>query len=234
MIYFDHLPLDESIIKALNVLTIDYVFQPIYLPDGKTIFSREALMRPVDVTVTELIQSYMNIDQLHVLEVATFFGAMQAYQLRGYTERLNINSFPSEYFTPDEMDAFGEYFGDAKGIGIIEILEYPRLDAEVAKIKMDAIQTQELDIAIDDFGTGHNDMDAVQLYDPRIVKLDRCLISDIDKDLSKQENVQALILKFHNQGRLVVAEGVETKREFEYLVGLGIDLFQGYYLAMPQ
>lgn len=234
MIYFDHLPLDESIIKALSVLTIDYVFQPIYLPDGKTIFAREALMRPVDVTVTELIQSYMNIDQLHVLEVATFFGAMQAYQLRGYTERLSINSFPTELFTPAEAQAFNEYFGDSRGIGIVEILEYPRLDPRVAKIKMDAVQAQDLDIALDDFGAGHNDMEAVKMYDPQIVKLDRALISDIDKDRTKQENVVALVLQFHDQGRLIVAEGVETKKEFDYLVGLGIDLFQGYYLAMPQ
>lgn len=34
-------------------------------------------------------------------------------------------------------------------------------------------------------------------------------------------------------GKLVVAEGVETKEEFDYLVGLGADLFQGYYLARP-
>lgn len=234
MIYFDHLPLDKSIIKALSVLTIDYVFQPIFLPDGKTIFSREALMRPQDVTVTELIQSYMNIDQLHVLEVATFFGAMQAYQLRGYTERLNVNSFPTELFTPDEVMAFSEYFGDASGIGIIEILEYPKLDPNVAKIKLDAVQAQNLDIALDDFGAGHNDMEAVKMYDPQIVKLDRALISDIDKNQMKQENVEALVLRFHDQGRLIVAEGVETRKEFEYLVGLGIDLFQGYYLAMPQ
>lgn len=234
MIYFDHLPLDKSILKALNVLTIDYVFQPIFQPDGKTIFAREALMRPADVTVTELIQSYMNIDQLHVLEVATFFGAMQAYQLRGYTERVTLNSFPTELFTPDEATAFDEYFGDARGVGIIEILEYPRLDPLAAKIKLAATTSKNLDIAIDDFGTGHNGMDAVEMYDPKIVKLDRVLISDIDKNQMKRENVEALVLQFHEQGRLVVAEGVETKKEFEYLVGLGIDLFQGYYLAMPK
>ena len=77
-------------------------------------------------------------------------------------------------------------------------------------------------------------MEAVKMYDPQIVKLDRALISDIDKNQMKQENVEALVLRFHDQGRLIVAEGVETRKEFEYLVGLGIDLFQGYYLAMPQ
>ena len=55
MIYFDELPLDSEILKALEKLKINYVFQPIFQADGKTVFAREALMRPVGLTVTELI-----------------------------------------------------------------------------------------------------------------------------------------------------------------------------------
>ena len=82
MIYFEDMPLDEDILKALGELSINYVFQSIFYPDGKTIFAREALMRPLNMTVTELIDKYTKEDKLHVLEVATFFGAMQEYQLR--------------------------------------------------------------------------------------------------------------------------------------------------------
>ena len=39
--------------------------------------------------------------------------------------------------------------------------------------------------------------------------------------------------EFHSRKIMVLAEGVEEKEEFEYLVRLGIDLFQGYYLARP-
>ena len=78
MIYYDHLPLDKNILEALGELSINYVFQPIFKADGKTIFAREALMRPTDKNVMELINEYMETDNLHVLEVATLFGAMQA------------------------------------------------------------------------------------------------------------------------------------------------------------
>lgn len=98
MIYFDDLPLDKDILVALGELRINYVFQPIFQADGKTIFAREALMRPVDMSVMELIEEYTKEDKLHVLEIATFFGAMQEYVLRGYTEHICLNSFPSEYF----------------------------------------------------------------------------------------------------------------------------------------
>ncbi len=233
MIYFDDLPLDKEILKALGELSINYVFQPIFLADGKTIFAREALMRPTEMTVMELIEEYTKRDKLHVLEVATFFGAMQEYQLRGYECRICMNSFPSEYFTMEESLAFDDYYGRLTGLGIIEILEYPYISEEAVARKRIATSAQELWISIDDFGTGINNMDVVDMYDTKIVKLDRHLISGIDHLPEKQENIKNLLRIFHDKGILVVAEGVEEKEEFEYLVGLGVDLFQGYYLARP-
>ena len=58
MIYYDHLPLDKEILDALSELSINYVFQPIFQADGKTTYAWEALMRPTDKTVTELIEEY--------------------------------------------------------------------------------------------------------------------------------------------------------------------------------
>lgn len=234
MIYFNDLPLDKEILNALSELRINYVFQPIFKRDGKTIYAREALMRPTDMTVQMLIEKYTQADKLHIIEIATFFGAMQEYQLRGYTEHLCLNSFPSECFTPKETKAFADYYGDINGIGIIEILEYPYISKYACKMKKGDTAAQRLKIAIDDFGTGHSNMELVNMYSPDIVKLDRHLISDIDKEPQKQNNVKALLNEFHSREMLVVAEGVERKEEFEYLVGIGADLFQGYYLARPE
>ncbi len=234
MIYFEDLPLEEDILKALGELSINYVFQSIFYPDGKTIFAREALMRPLNMTVTDLIEQYAREDKLHVLEVATFFGAMQEYQLRGYTDRVCFNSFPSEAFTPEESRVFSEYYGDQRGLGIIEILEYPRIEKELAKYKTSVIRSQDLWISVDDFGAGLNDYEVVEMYDPHMVKLDRDLLSDIDKNEEKQKNVNEILKKLHEKGIKVVAEGVETKGEFEWLVEAGADFFQGYYLHRPE
>ena len=184
-------------------------------------------------TLTELIEQYTKSDKLHILEMATFFGAMQEYQLRGYTEYVCLNSFPSECFTPEETKVFAEYYGDPRSVGIIEILEYPYISEFACRMKKGDTKGQRLKIAIDDFGTGLSNMDLVNMYSPDIVKLDRCLISDCDKDEEKQKNVKSLLEEFHSRGILVVAEGIERKEEFDYLAGIGIDLFQGYYLARP-
>ncbi len=234
MIYYDHLPLDKDILQALGELSINYVFQPIFKPDGKTIYAWEALMRPTDMTVTELIEEYGRRDKLHVLEVATFFGAMQAYFLRGYEQRVSINSFPSDCMRGEEADAFLEYFGEEiRGRMIIENLEYPYFSLEHWIEKQRSVRFMDNLLAVDDFGSGINDIERVDIMEPDIVKLDRELISGIDHDSEKQDNVRKLVFRFHSKDILVVAEGVEEKEEFDYLVGLGVDLYQGYYLARP-
>lgn len=234
MINFDHLPLHTDILKALRELSINYVFQPIYLSDGKTVYAWEALMRPTEMTVTDLIEDYSKKDKLHVLEVATFFGAMQAYFLRGYEERVAINSFPSDCMKQEEADVFLLHFGERiRGRMIIENLEYPYFSPEHWKEKSRSVRRMDNLLAADDFGIGLNNMELMEFMSPDIVKLDRELISGIDHISGKQENVKALVALFHSKDIMVVAEGIEEKEEFEYLRGLGVDLYQGYYLARP-
>ena len=234
MISFDHLPLDKDILKALRELSINYVFQPIFLPDGKTVFAWEALMRPTDMTVTDLIADYMKKDKLHVLEVATFFGAMQAFFLRGYEQKVAINSFPSDCMKQEEADAFLDLFGERiRNRMIIENLEYPYFSAERWKEKSRSVRYMDNLLAADDFGTGITNLELIEFMSPHIVKLDRELISGIDHMSEKQRKVKELVSLFHSKGIQVVAEGIEEKEEFEYLLGLGIDLYQGYYLARP-
>ena len=234
MICFDHLPLDSDILKALRELTINYVFQPIFLPDGKTVYAWEAFMRPEDMTITDLIAEYAKADKLHVLEVATFFGAMQAFFQRGYEQRVAINSFPCDCMRPEEAEVFLDYFGEKiRGRMIIESLEYPYFSSEHWDEKNRSVRRMDNLLAADDFGTGINDLDLVDHMSPHIVKLDRDLISGIDHIKEKQKQVKELLPIFHSKDILVVAEGIEEKEEFECLVALGVDLFQGYYLARP-
>lgn len=233
MIYYEDLPLDKEILKALGELQINYVFQPIFHKDGKTIYAREALMRPVGMNVLELIEEYTKQDKLHVLEVATFWGAAQEYFLRGYEEKISINSFPCECFSDEEAKVFIDYYGYDESILMIELLEYPRFSEEISLKKKELAEIGHSVLALDDYGSGFNDMQKVELLTPHVVKIDRALLSGIDTNEEKQKNCKKIIDEMHARNILVVAEGVETKEEFDYLVGIGADLFQGYYLAKP-
>ena len=165
--------------------------------------------------------------------MATFWGATQAYFLRGYKERLSLNSFPCECFSEEEVKVYRDYFGKDKNILIIESLEYPKFDLEKSLKKRKVADIGDSELALDDYGVGINDLNMVDIMNPHIIKIDRSLLSGINLDPEKQTNCKDIIDKMHAIGKLVVAEGVETKEEFDYLVGLGADLFQGYYLAKP-
>ncbi len=234
MIYFDDLPLSKDILEALSQLKIEYVFQPIFYPDGKTIYAREALMRPYDKSVTELIEEYTKDDKLHILEVATLFGATQAFILRGYEEILSINSFPCEIFSLEEVRAFIDYFGRDREAMILETLEYPSFDLRVAKTKRKIANISNNQIAIDDFGTGLNQFPIIEDTQPNIVKIDRSLITNIENDPSKRKHCLEIIETFHSKNLKVIAEGIETAAEFEIMKELGADFFQGFYLGMPE
>ena len=152
----------------------------------------------------DLIQEYMDADKLHILEVATFFGACQAYILRGYDERVSINSFPNEVFTEEEAKVFIDYFGADEDRIIIEMLEYPSFSLDKYMQKKELAKMGQNKISVDDYGTGINDMDRVNEINPHIVKIDRSLISDIDKDVYKQANVKEIIDLLHDMKKTVV------------------------------
>lgn len=234
MINFSHLQLAQPTLNELAKLKIDFAFQPIYDLETEQIIAYEALMRPYGETPLELIDSYEAKHQLHTIELATFFGATMAYYERGYQEKLCVNSFPSEVFRPEESKVYFEYF--PKNIEdrlIVEILEYPHFSPLSWHLKKMQIKKHGVEISLDDFGTGFNDYSSLALIDPNYVKIDRCMISDIDCNPKKQEVFQKIITMAHALNIKVLAEGVETKEEYNYLKSSGAGLAQGYYLGKP-
>ena len=107
------------------------------------------------------------------------------------------------------------------------------LSVEIAQIKRKYADINNNLIAIDDFGTGINNFDVIDAANPDIVKIDRTLLTDIDKDKYRQEQLREIIDTFHARKISVVAEGIETEGEFETMKELGADFFQGYYLKRP-
>ena len=235
MIDFSKFQLSTQDAKELSELKIKMVFQPIYHAQDLEIAAYEALMRPEGKGPLDLIAEYQEKGKLAVLELATCLGAAHEFVRRGYTKKLCINSLPSEVLTEEQAAVYYGNFPEIIGRVIVELLEHHRPDDKSWIAKKNFIDSHGTQTALDDYSTGFNDESAVEYFKPQYVKLDRSLISDIDKNHDKQKNVQHLISKFHHKGIEVVAEGVETKDEFEYLRSMTeVDYLQGYYLAKPE
>ncbi len=117
---------------------------------------------------------------------------------------------------------------------VLELTERVALHTVSAVVqRVAALREQGYRIAIDDLGAGYAGLGTLALLHPEIVKLDMCLVRDIDTIHTKARLVEAMVTLCKDLGILVVAEGVETVAELDTLQSLGCDLIQGYLLARP-
>lgn len=233
MLSFDSINVSEDIKSVLNKYNVEFVFQPIFSRTGKVV-GHEALMRPEGKNILDFIDEMKELGKLHELELLTFFGATLEYKQRKYDALLSINSFPSEAFTREEALEYSLCFRPIKEKLIVEILEYTEEKHWTWTAKREHIDNYKgIEVALDDFGTGNNDSRAVDYYKPNMIKLDRSLISGIDTNPEKQSRLRELIDEMHKRVIVVLAEGIETKEEYEFLFNSGVDFFQGYYLGRP-
>lgn len=88
-------------------------------------------------------------------------------------------------------------------------------------------------LAVDDLGAGHSNLKRVLDLEPQIVKLDRTLITELDKNVRQQILVRHIVRLFEDLGAKVVAEGIETEDELKAIVDTGVHFVQGYLLGRP-
>ena len=88
-------------------------------------------------------------------------------------------------------------------------------------------------VSIDDFGTGYSDIRQLRGYPFTELKIDQSLIRKSADDLFARASVENSVYLGKQLGLDLVAEGVETAEEFDFVRGLGIDMVQGYYIARP-
>ncbi len=88
-------------------------------------------------------------------------------------------------------------------------------------------------LAIDDFGVGYSSLRELRDFPIAEVKIDRAFISNIATDQHSQDIVAAIVNISRSIGADVVAEGIETRQQFDKVAELGCDRAQGYYLCEP-
>ncbi len=96
-----------------------------------------------------------------------------------------------------------------------------------------ALKTMGTRIAIDDFGTGYSSLSYLQQFPVDVLKIDRAFVIDLPNSASSAAIVDAIVTLAHGLGLEVVAEGVETPEQLEFLRTHGCDEGQGYYFGRP-
>lgn len=99
--------------------------------------------------------------------------------------------------------------------------------------RLNLLKKLGITIALDDFGTGYSSLGYLQQFPFDILKIDRCFINKIDRNSTNAVITQTIIEMAHRLGLKVVAEGVETQAELDFLKRSQCDEIQGYLVSRP-
>ena len=122
----------------------------------------------------------------------------------------------------------------AKGIRLgLEVTERQFLDKE-ARIAMEAMRQEGIEILLDDFGTGQTSLSVLQESKIDFLKIDKCFVDSIGHESVNTPVLNAIINLGNLLGVTMVAEGVENEIQANYLFERGVVLQQGYYYSKPK
>lgn len=114
---------------------------------------------------------------------------------------------------------------------ILEITEHEAVeDYRLLRRRLAALRVQ---LSVDDAGAGYASLRHILQLAPAFVKLDRSLVSGIDRDHARQSMVAGLVHFSKLAGCRLIAEGIERRAELAALMSLGVPLGQGYLLGRP-
>ena len=106
-------------------------------------------------------------------------------------------------------------------------------DIEAAISQLHQIKALGVSLSIDDFGTGYSSLSYLKRFPVDILKVDRSFVKDIPEDSNDMEITAAIIAMAQKLNLEVVAEGVETKEQVEFLANNNCYMVQGYYYSPP-
>jgi diguanylate cyclase (GGDEF)-like protein len=116
----------------------------------------------------------------------------------------------------------------------LEITESTLMEhAEDTLEALERLRNLGVRLAIDDFGTGYSSLAYLKRFPVDVVKVDRSFVRDVPHDADDAAIVKGIIALAHSLRLEVVAEGVETEAQREFLHAQACDMLQGYYLSMP-
>jgi len=104
-------------------------------------------------------------------------------------------------------------------------------DPEEAIEKLHELKLMGIRVAIDDFGTGYSSLNYLKRFPIDTLKIDKTFVSDVCKDPHDTAIVRAIIDLGHALDLMVIAEGVETKEQLQYLSALECDVVQGFLFS---
>jgi EAL domain-containing protein (putative c-di-GMP-specific phosphodiesterase class I) len=224
--------------SATPIFPFTMAFQPIVDIHERRIDGYEALVRsPTGGGASEVL-AQVTPENVYAFDQACRVKAIELAARLGMDVTLSINFLPNAVYEPRAciratLDAAART-GFRPDRLTFEIVETENIADTGHLLRIiSEYRRQGFKIALDDFGTGYSGLARLAELRPDIVKLDRAVVRDCDKDRTRLAIVASVVRLGVEIGIKVVVEGVERAGEVEALHSVGARFIQGFYFAKP-
>jgi EAL domain-containing protein (putative c-di-GMP-specific phosphodiesterase class I) len=217
---------------------IVFAYQPIVDLSTRSIYAHEALVRGPNGESAFSVLSQVTDATRYSFDQACRVQAIRGAAELGLKELLSINFLPNAVYQPaacirSTFEAAQRYQFPIERI-IFEVTEGERVQDRPHLVNIfQEYRRFGFRTAIDDFGAGYAGLNLLAEYQPDIIKIDMDLVRDIDTSKPKQAIVNGIVGICAALNVRVLAEGIETKAERDFLRNAGIELMQGYLFCKP-
>jgi diguanylate cyclase (GGDEF)-like protein len=238
------LTLERDLAEAIDGRQLSMHFQPQFDHGGR-LHGAELLMRwqrsdgsmVPPATFIPLAEETGMIVRLGMWALREACRAQRQMAAGGHALPLSVNVSPHQFRQPDFVQQVRQTLhegGMAPTLLILEVTEgllIDKLDDTVAR--MHELAALGVRFSIDDFGTGYSSLAYLKKMPLYELKVDRSFMQDTPYDPSSTAIVQSILAMARHLGLRVVAEGVETRAQADFLAANGCDAMQGFLLARP-
>lgn len=244
----DRRQLEHDLTRAVDDGSLRVVYQPVVdLPSGR-IVGTEALLRwthaeqgaispSVFVPIAEQIGIIDDLGRFALREAmrqqARWVKAFHDDAPRYVAVNVSTHQFVAPGFIDEVVDLLADTRLDPSGLAL-EITESVLLDdPDAAAAVIDALVRRGVRVDIDDFGTGYSSLAYLVNLPASTLKIDRSFLWRLDQDDRMAAAIDFILDLARRLGMDVVAEGVETKTQLEWLRGRACDRAQGFFMSPP-
>jgi len=238
--------IESHLVDALTNSELSINYQPLICLKTHTILGAEALLRWHNPVLGQVPpDKFINLAERNgqIIEIGNFvlhsaLAQASQWQIKLPGEfRIAINISPLQFRAPN----FAGHIADLLTLYQVspsslelEITEGILLqDEHLAHDSIKKLQTLGVRISLDDFGTGYSSLSYLQKYSFNTLKIDRCFITNLEKNEQDRELTRAIIAMGKKLNLHVIAEGVETHEQDSFIQSEGCDYGQGYLYGKP-
>ena len=241
-----HIDMINSLRRAIEDEEFVLYYQPIVNMKSGDIEGVEALVRwlhPKKGFISPLDFIPLAEETGQILEIGSWVmktacKTKRKWENMGFADvKMSIN-FSGKRIVNTDVDRELETIIQSEGISVKDI-QIEVTETAVMKNMKTAVEVllkmrnRGIKIALDDFGTGYSSLTYLKNLPIDVVKIDRGFIKNIEEKKQDEFIVKTVVELAHGLGKEIVAEGIETKRQLEFLREIGCDTAQGYLFSRP-